>query len=102
MNLSIITAQIISQPQLVSLNKKNILYMMISVPNDQKKLSFFNILAYGVMNKGYESINLYQKKDVVLVVGDLYIRKNKNKLSNMRNYLLFEFYDVQLYLKNLA
>ena len=99
MNLSAITAQIISQPRLIRCNKQNIMYMMLALPNHQKNMSFIVIYAFGIidnMNKYYE---FYKKKDIICITGYFYIKKRVNKTINKSYYPILEFHSIQLYTK---
>nr|QCI04101.1 hypothetical protein [Antithamnionella ternifolia] len=101
MNLSVITAQIISQPKLICINEQNIIYMMLALPNDKKNISFFKIYAYGNIGKLHEYNEFYKSRDIVFITGYLYIKKRINKTINKYYYPIVEFHDIQLYLKNL-
>nr|QCI04474.1 hypothetical protein [Antithamnion hubbsii] len=95
MNLSIITAQIINQPKLVRFNNVDFIYMVVCIPNDIKKLSFYKVQIYGKLKKGQDFFSLYRQKDFIIITGFLYIRKGTKQNLNNRNSLIIKFEDIQ-------
>jgi len=100
MNVSRVIAQVISKPKLVRLNKQNIVYMMLAVPNDKKNISFLKVYAYGHINYSYQYDQLYKKKDIIFLTGYLYIKKKLNSTSHQSYCPILEFNDIQLYLND--
>ena len=98
MNLSIITAQIITQPQVISVKKKNIIYMNVRIPNEKKDISFYNIYIYGTIYTYDKFCELYQVKDIVILKGNIYIRQHSNNLLKSYYYMIMKIDDIQPYI----
>lgn len=101
MNLSIITAQIVSQPQAINLKKKNIVYMNAIVPNEKKQHPFYRLYIYSTIHKYNKFCELYQVKDIVILKGYIYIRQNPLNTFKSYNYMIMKIDDIQPYIANL-
>nr|YP_009295798.1 putative single-stranded DNA binding protein [Schimmelmannia schousboei]AOM64733.1 putative single-stranded DNA binding protein [Schimmelmannia schousboei] len=79
MNICLISVKIISQPRLVRLRKKTIVYALMSTPNNKRGLLFYKIQATfkGKLAKDFHAV--YRKDDMLLLEGNIY---NKIKLKS--------------------
>lgn len=101
MNLSIITAQIISQPQVINLKKHNIIYMNTIIPNEKKNPPFYQVYTYSTIHKYDKFCELYQVKDIVILKGHIYIRPHPKNSLKSYNYMIMKIDDIQPYIANL-
>lgn len=101
MNLSIITVQIISKPKLININKKTLIYMSVIVPNEKRDTSFYKLYIYLSSNKYQNFCDLYQIKDIAILTGYLYLRKNCKNILKTYSYMIMKVDEIQPYIKSL-
>nr|YP_009296984.1 putative single-stranded DNA binding protein [Ceramium japonicum]AOM66327.1 putative single-stranded DNA binding protein [Ceramium japonicum] len=99
MNLSVITAQIISKPKILNVQQKTIIYMNVIIPNEKKNLAFYNIYVYSLIHKYDKFCELYQVKDIVILKGHIYIKQNPNNILKSYNYITMKIDDIQPYIR---
>lgn len=98
MNLSVITAQIITHPQVINIQNKHVVYMNAIVPNEKKNTPFYNVYIYSLVHKYDKFCELYQIKDIVILKGYIYIRQTPNNMLKSYNYMIMKFDDIQPYI----
>ena len=98
MNSSIITVQIITQPQVINIKKKNIIYMNVRVPNEKKDTPFYNIYIYSTIYTYDKFCELYQIKDIIILKGCMYIRQHSKSLFKSYSYIIMKIDDIQPYI----
>ena len=98
MNLSIITVQIITQPRVINVKKKYIIYMNVRVPNEKKDIPFYKIYIYSTIYKYNKFCELYQLKDIIILKGNIYIKQISNKLCKSYSYIIMKIDDIQPYI----
>nr|YP_009391840.1 hypothetical protein [Acrosorium ciliolatum]ARW59984.1 hypothetical protein [Acrosorium ciliolatum] len=106
MNNFIITAQIVSHPKIIRSKSENLIIMLITIPNNKKKLCFFNCRVYIKRNVLNKFKNFYRKEDLCLIAGNIKINNSINKENNLFNkykfkkYLSIDAYIIQPYIYN--
>lgn len=106
MNNCIITAQILSKPQIIKNQSETLIVMLITIPNNKKKKFFFNCIVYITRNIFKQLINFYRKKDFFIIEGSIKAQNSINENHNLLNkyklkkYLSINLYMVEPYIKN--
>nr|QCI08779.1 hypothetical protein [Sphondylothamnion multifidum] len=104
MNLLFATAQIATQPMVVKINNQNILVILLTVPNNKKKISFFLLHAYCTDFLMCQILDLYRKKNIIFIEGIIHINKksinqaNQISSSKKQKYIQLRIYKIQPYI----
>lgn len=75
MNLFLFTAQIITQPEVIKIKSNSYIVILVSIPNNKKKLAFFKLRIYFKNYFKSDLLDICQYKKFVIIEGNINIKK---------------------------